>query len=297
MQKQTIQGEQIQATTSSCANFIKARDVFAAIKEYKTLHSLAMTNTIKQIVIRYQKYNKGFDRNLIKFFDSLPTIEATHLGYKHIIQEMNRLKSVYDTIGMTLAYRAFIGLKQKDLSDESKKSLEFIWKSIPNILREFPWDKPFSLYNVGRRQLLIASDIDYDSKRQMPFLWKSDEDKLNGSEKWIIEAVENGFSFRIKSIKTGLYLYTESKEFNYDSHHRRIFLWKRPQPARYAEWNFIPTDQDFFKIENAQWNAFVSVSKSDFDNDHRQITTETAVYCDEEGQNNMSWKINQIFDE
>lgn len=296
-EKNNIQLEQATATISSCANFIKAHDVTAAVKEYDSLTQLATINTIKQIVIRYQKYNRGWNDNIIKFMDILPTAEERHLGYKLIYQELKRMNNLYSQYTMTLAYRAYFGLKDDKLSAESRNHLSFIWNSLPKIFKEFPWEKPFSLYSLARRQLFVASNIEYDNRRQLPFVWKNDEEKIgNKQEQWIIEGVENGMTFRIKSVRYGYYLYPDSKEFNYDEKQRRVFLWKSNLPVKYAEWIFVPTKLDSFQLLNAQWEEYMCITKSDFDNDHRQVCTWKYGLNSDAGADAFDWKIARVFD-
>lgn len=296
-QKNNIQNEQASSTISSCANFIKAHDVTAAIKEYDTLTDLTTVNTIKQIVIRYQKYNRGWNNNIIQFMDILPTPEERYMGYKMIFQELKRMNHIHSQYTMTLAYRAYFGLKDKTLSEESRLSLEFIWNSLPKMFKDFPWEKPFSLYNLARRQLLVASNIEYDNRRKLPFVWKNDESKIRDKdERWVIEGVDNGLSFRIKSVQYGYYLYPDSKEFNYDDKQRRVFLWKADMPVKYADWVFVPTLLDSFQLWNAQWGEYMAVTKSDFDNDHRQICTWKHGLNSDAGPDVFDWKIFKIYE-
>lgn len=280
------------ANTSNCLSNIKNEDFAAALTDYKTLEKLAEINTIKQVIIRFYKFNKTYNSQIFEFLEKLPTIEETTAGYKLLFMEMLRNKEIFTHCGMTLAYRTYKGLNSDTTTELSRDNFNCIWHTIPKVYKNFPWEKPFRLYNMGLKKYLIASDVDYDTERQLTFIWTSGNENLNGNDLWKIEPIEDGIYFKIVSAKYNLPLYADTNEYSHTENWRRIFLWKGNRQIKYFEWILEPSFEDGFNIRNFRWSEYLGITNSDYDNDRRE--TCTSKVSPRDNNQNYQWKIVDI---
>lgn len=214
--------------------------------------------------------NKYYGGNVLNVHDILRTIKeqkslsARSLAYRMLFEIMQENGDLYTKEMMLLAYQIMLLVKAYPLKTKNNVNLKYIEDNLPQSLKTFPWDKPFSIKNVHFSSFIATTDNRSMILGENRLTFASEWRVMNPEHaSWVIEPIPSELGFRIKNVWSNEYLYAGTHKMADSRKTRNTYLFGGDMETLNGgdEWIFQPIEgHDRFRVHNMYYGEYLFVS-------------------------------------